>query len=247
MQWTKKQGAGSKGTWGKVGDEATKSVPFPDSDSEESDAMQDKFTQEVKSKIMAEKLASDELESEKEPPHAKDFVGKKKPSLIDFDTEANKQMYAECRSVIEATYFTSIHCKIYNKLEDCQKLFIYIDNLYNPYKPIIAKRLIQIALERGPEERKFCAYFLKEAFLNGLIRKEDIRRGLDLVYIDFDQILMDNPHAIDYILELLGFLICDHKLLSLSVLSRIPLVLLKLQTYLLSSIDLISYVVRPSF
>eukprot|EP00831_Metopus_contortus_P002983 TRINITY_DN11116_c0_g1_i1.p2 TRINITY_DN11116_c0_g1~~TRINITY_DN11116_c0_g1_i1.p2 ORF type:complete len:111 (-),score=35.79 TRINITY_DN11116_c0_g1_i1:87-419(-) len=62
MQWAKKQGAGSKGTWGKPGDELVKNAPMYDSDEEDSEAMQAKFTEEIKMKMHADRLVAEEFE-----------------------------------------------------------------------------------------------------------------------------------------------------------------------------------------
>ena len=62
MQWAKKQGGGSRFTWGKPGDEFLKKTPGQENDEEEIEAAQDKFTQEISAKLLQDRLATDELE-----------------------------------------------------------------------------------------------------------------------------------------------------------------------------------------
>ena len=113
MQGDKKQGAGSKGTWGKIGDEYVKDVPHSESDEEETEAMQAKFTEEVKQKLAADKLTSDELE----PAHAvtggesqytqlKVLATLRKPELEEYAKNKEK-LSVESRAYIEAAYNAS--------------------------------------------------------------------------------------------------------------------------------------------
>jgi hypothetical protein len=97
-------------------------------------------------------------------------------------------------------------------------------------RTILAKRMIQIALERAELDRTLCVSFFKEAYMCELIRKEEIRRGFDLAYIDFDQILIDNPYAIGHLLSILLPLVFDLHVFSVDFFSRLPPVLMGLTT-----------------
>lgn len=108
MQWDKKQGAGSKGTWGKVGDELKKNVDWSDSEGDEAEAAHEKFLEEVKSKLVYEKLIADELDPviDKHMPK-KNALAVKNPEL-EANTLMAEKVYVECRSVIETAYSSSI-------------------------------------------------------------------------------------------------------------------------------------------
>lgn len=88
MQGEKKGGAGSKGAWGKIGDEYTKSIPQNDWDDEESEIVaQEKFKQQVRAKLLSDKFAADELEpfTRKETyPPMKWLFALHKPALVPY-------------------------------------------------------------------------------------------------------------------------------------------------------------------
>jgi hypothetical protein len=96
-------------------------------------------------------------------------------------------------------------------------------------KTLVVKRMLQVALERDTADRELCGRFIKEAFLTDLLTKENIRRGFDLIYIDMDNIMTDNPHAIDHVLHLLLYLVYNQSLLSPFIFTRLPPAILGLQ------------------
>lgn len=63
-----------------------------------------------------------------------------------------------------------------------------------------------------------------------LFRKEEIRRGFDLIYIDLDEILKDNPLSIVHTMEMILNAVGDIHLFPESFLSRLPPILLGLST-----------------
>jgi len=91
--------------------------------------------------------------------------------------------------------------------------------------------MLQISLEREPQDREICLALLKEAYMSDLLRKEEIRRGFDLLFIDLDDILIDNPHAIEHVMSMLLRITTGLHLFNESFLVRIPEILLNLQTY----------------
>lgn len=90
--------------------------------------------------------------------------------------------------------------------------------------------MIQVALERSEEDRETCVNLFREGYMADLFRKEEIRRGFDLVYIDLDQILIDNPRAIELLMKMLLRAICDLHLFPESLLARMPEVVMNLKT-----------------
>ena len=113
MQGDKKQGAGSKGTWGKIGDEYVKVIPHDESDEEDPEGkIQDAFAQDVKKKLTAEKLTADELEplsiTEDKSKYMKIKETKqlKKPEF-ELYVKNKENMYKESRGKIEFAYHDS--------------------------------------------------------------------------------------------------------------------------------------------
>ena len=234
MQWAKKQGGGSKFNWGKPGDELHKKAPGMDSDEEEIEAAQDKFTQEISAKLLQDKLAQDELETGKTGTLDKQellkahILGPMSAAAAEAWQKGKEELLVRSREVIEIAYYSSTPSS--HRLETSEKLFDFIEKLSPPAKTLVAKRMVQIALERDTADRELCGRFLKEAYIADLLCKEQIRRGLDLVYIDLDNIITDNPHAIEYIWHLLLYLIYNEGLFSPFLLTRLPGVVLGLQT-----------------
>ncbi len=112
MQGEKKGGAGSKGVWGRIGDEFKKDIPHYEIDEEEMEAIaQAKFTKQVKEKLIADKLAADELEPSfigGKPiyPPMKHLYEIRKPELERFVKEKD-QVNTESRAIIEFVYHES--------------------------------------------------------------------------------------------------------------------------------------------
>ena len=115
-------------------------------------------------------------------------------------------------------------------LESGQKTFEYLSKSNSQCRTLFAKRMIQIALERDSVDREACIAYFKEAYINDLIKKEEIRRGFDLIYIDLDEILIDNPHAIEHLMHMLLRIVYDAHLFTESFFIRLPDILLNLQT-----------------
>jgi hypothetical protein len=88
MQGQKKGGAGSKGVWGKIGDEYKKSIPQSDLDDEDLEVIaQEKFKQQVKAKLASDKFNADELEPYTRQytyPPMKPLFALHKPALISY-------------------------------------------------------------------------------------------------------------------------------------------------------------------
>ena len=116
-------------------------------------------------------------------------------------------------------------------VESGQKLYEYMSPLSSQARTLIVKRMIQVAIEKDTTEREVCLNIFKEAFVNDLIRKEEIRRGFDLIYIDLDDILIDIPHAIEYLMQMVIRIVYDYHMFSESFFARIPEVLLGLKMY----------------
>ena len=117
MQGDKKQGAGGKGTWGKIGDELVKDVLQAESDEEDTETIPKAFALEVAQTLLAEKIATDELEPlslHKDEKVKYSFGLKKsepklkKPELIEF-AKKQEQISVECRANIEFAYHSSTH------------------------------------------------------------------------------------------------------------------------------------------
>ncbi len=111
MQGEKKQGAGSKGAWGKIGDELVKDVPHFEEDDEDIDSTQSAFTLEVKKKLKANKLVADELEpsalSEKSKyPGWKWLAQLRKPDLQGY-LKTYEKVYLDSRTLVEFAYHSS--------------------------------------------------------------------------------------------------------------------------------------------
>eukprot|EP00826_Nyctotherus_ovalis_P065990 TRINITY_DN9726_c0_g1_i4.p2 TRINITY_DN9726_c0_g1~~TRINITY_DN9726_c0_g1_i4.p2 ORF type:complete len:118 (+),score=34.28 TRINITY_DN9726_c0_g1_i4:111-464(+) len=111
MQGEKKGGAGSKGAWGKLGDEYTKSIPQSDLDDEELVKDQErykKFKEQIEAKLKADKFAADELEpfTRKDLPlylPMKSLFALRKPDLIQYLKE-RESVAVECRPLIAEVY-----------------------------------------------------------------------------------------------------------------------------------------------
>ena len=109
-------------------------------------------------------------------------------------------------------------------------MYEHVKQLGPQAKTLIAKRMVQIALEREEMDREACLHFFKDFYMHDIMSKEQIRRGFDLVCIDLDDILVDTPRAIEYLFQLIVKLVFDMKLFTEMFLSRIPDILLNLQT-----------------
>jgi len=113
MQGEKKGGAGSKGVWGKMGDEFKKNITYDPDDYEIEMEAQAKFTQEVAQKLIEDKLFESELEphfSEAKPiyPPMKFLYYLHKPSLAQFVLHDKEKINKESRNIIELVYNDSI-------------------------------------------------------------------------------------------------------------------------------------------
>ncbi len=90
--------------------------------------------------------------------------------------------------------------------------------------------MIQISLERESKDRDACLELLQEFYMRDVLTKEQIRRGFDLVYIDLDDILVDTPHAIEHLFQMVLNVVYKTRLFEEPFFSRIPQILLDLQT-----------------
>lgn len=235
MQGEKKGGAGGKGVWGKIGDEYTKTIPQYYHDEEEIEAAaQEKFIQQVKEKLISDKLEADELEPfiRKDllyyPPMKSLFV-LHNPTLIEYLKE-KEEINIKCRPYIEEALQES---NVILTIETSQKLCEYFNSLSPQGKTIVAKRMIQISLEKEESARDNCLHYFKDFYMLDIISKEQIRRGFDLIYINMDDILIDIPFAIGYIFRMVEKLVFKIKLFKESFLYRIPDTLLNTTTYTL--------------
>lgn len=100
-------------------------------------------------------------------------------------------------------------------------------------KTLACKRMIQIALEKDVSVREMCVGFFKDLYMCEVLYKEQIRRGFDLIYIDMDDILIDIPHAIGYLFEMISEIVFKVRLFNESFLYRIPDPLLNTKMYIL--------------
>jgi len=107
MQGEKKGGAGSKGVWGKIGDEYNKFIPQSDWDDEELEAVaQEKFKQQVKAKLRSDKFKADELEPyvrQYSYPSMKPLFALRKPGLISY-LKQKESVSVEWRPLITEIY-----------------------------------------------------------------------------------------------------------------------------------------------
>ena len=87
-------------------------------------------------------------------------------------------------------------------------------------RSLLVKRIVQVAVEKGDAAVDMAAHLLQELFFSRAITKTSVRRALDRVFLELDELLIDQPGATRLLTKLLTEL-CRRKVVPSKILCRL--------------------------